>query len=125
MSYGGSLLPSATRLATAPIRLAAGVGHDAIDAGREAQRAIAVAGEEAFVGLVDAIVVRMVSEDVIDRVIARVEAAGVAQRLVDRMLQDGLGEQVAVLVLSGPELERVVAAAFPSPLPDEGIPHAL
>jgi len=125
MSYADSLLLSATRLATAPIRLAAEVGQDAIDAGREAQRAVAVASEEAFLGLVDAIVVRMVSEDVIDRVIARVEAAGVAQRVVDRMLQDGLIEQIAERVLSGPELERIVASAFQSALPDEVIAQAL
>ena len=125
MSYADSLLLSATRLATAPIRLAAEFGQDAIDAGREAQRAIAVAGEEAFLGLVDAIVVRIVSEDVIDRVIARVEAAGVAQRVVDRMLQDGLIEQIAERVLSGPELERIVASAFQSALPDEVIAQLL
>jgi len=125
MSPADSLLNTATRLATAPLRFAAEVGQDAIDAGREAQRAITAAGEEAFLGLVDAIVVRMVSEDVIDRVIERVEAAGVAQRVVDRMLQDGLIEQIAERVLAGPELERIVAAAFQSALPDEVIAQAL
>jgi hypothetical protein len=125
MSYTDSLLHTATRLATAPIRLSAEVGERAIDAGRDAQRAVTTSAEETMLGLLDAVVARLVSEDVIDRVIARVEAAEVAQRVIDRMLEDGLVEQIADRVLSGPELERIIAAAFQSALPDEVIAQVL
>ena len=122
---GESLIRTAGRLTTAPLRLGAEVGQIATDAARRAQDAAVAGGERAFFAALDAVVVRMVSEDVIDRVIERVEVAGVAQRVVDRTLQDGLIEQIAERVLAGPELERIVAAAFRSALPDEVIAQAL
>jgi hypothetical protein len=56
---------------------------------------------------------------VIDRVFERAEAAGVAQRVADRILEDGIAEQIAERAFSGPELERILAAAFKTALPDE------
>jgi hypothetical protein len=125
MSYTDSLLHTATRLATAPLRLGAEMSERAIDAGREAQRAVTASAEQTMLELLDAIVARMVSEEVIDRVVARVEAAEVAQRVVDRMLEDGMVEQIADRVLSGPELERIIVAAFQTALPDEVIAQLL
>ena len=125
MSSADSLLLTAARLATAPVRLGVDVGQAAIDAGRQAQRAIASSSEQALLSLLDATVARLVDEQVIDRVLERVEAAGVAQRVVDRILQDGVIEQIADRVLSGPELERMLAAAFQSALPEELIAQAL
>src|SRR5689334_11206098 len=88
MSSADSLLLTAARLATAPVRLGVDMGQAAIDAGRQAQRAIATSSEQALLSLLDGIVARLVDEQVIDRVLERVEAAGVAQRVVDRILED-------------------------------------
>jgi uncharacterized membrane-anchored protein YjiN (DUF445 family) len=120
-----SLLDTATRLATAPVGLGIEVSQGAIDAAQQAQRALVTRGEQASLGLLDAIVARMMDEQVIDRVLERAEAAGVAQRVVDRMLEDGMIEQIADRVLSGSELERMLAAAFRSALPEEVIAQLL
>jgi uncharacterized membrane-anchored protein YjiN (DUF445 family) len=125
MSSNESLLASATRLALAPARLGVGLGGEAVRAGRELQRAAAGAGERGLVALIDTIVARVLDDEVIDRVLDRVEAAGLAQHVVDRILEDGVMEQIADRLLAGPELERMLAAAFRSALPDELIAQAL
>ena len=68
---------------------------------------------------------RMLEQAVIDRVLERAEAAGIAQRVADRILEDGIAEQIAERVLSGPELERMLTAAFQSSLPEEVISQLL
>ena len=125
MISAGSLLHTATRLATAPLRLGLEVSQEARDAALQAQRALVTTGEQASLGLLDAIVSRMMDEQVIDRVLERAEATGVAQRVVVRMLEDGMIEQIADRVLAGPELERMLAAAFRSALPEELITQLL
>ncbi len=47
------------------------------------------------------------------------------QRIAEHMLEDGIAEQVADRVLSGPELERILTAAFQSTLPEELIAQVL
>jgi hypothetical protein len=117
------LMPA--RLATAPLRFGLEVGQEALDAGRDARRAITNAAEEALLAALDAVVARLVEEPVIDLVLARVEAAAVTQHVVDRMLADGVLEQVADRLLVGPELERVLVAAFASALPEKLITQLL
>jgi hypothetical protein len=125
MSSPRSLFDTAAQIATAPLRVAAQAGRGARDAATLAQEAILATGEGAFFALLDAVVARMMEDEVIDRVLQRAEAAGVAQRVVDRVLEDGMIEQIADRVLSGPELERIVAVAFRSALPEEVIDQLL
>jgi hypothetical protein len=125
MTSRRSLFDTATQLATAPLRIAMQAGREALDAAELAQEALLASGEQAFFALLDAVVARMMEDQVIDRVLERAEAMGVAQRVVDRVLEDGVIEQIADRVLSGPELERIVAAAFRSALPEEVIEQLL
>jgi len=120
-----ALLGAATQLATAPLRGAAQAAEEVQEAATRAQDAVVAAGKQAFVALLDAVVARMMQDDVIDRLLERAEAAGVAERVVDRVLTDGMVEQIADRVLTGPELERIVAAAFRSALPEEVIEQLL
>ena len=120
-----SLLDIAAQLASTPARAGGAVVALGIDVERRAQRRITTAAEQALVAVLDAIVTRVMSEDVIDRVFERAEAAGVAQRVADRILEDGIAEQIAERALSGPELERMLAAAFKSALPEELIAQLL
>jgi hypothetical protein len=120
-----SLFDAATQIATAPLRVAAYAGREARDTAKVAQEAILATGEQAFFALLDAVVTKMMEDQVIDRVLERAEAAGVAQRVVDRVLEDGVIEQIAERVLSGPEIERIVAAGFRSALPEEVIEQLL
>jgi hypothetical protein len=119
ISVDALLMPA--RLATAPVRF----GLDVLDAGRDARRAMAHAAEEALLAALDAVVSRLVEEQVIDLVLARVEAAELPQHVIDRILSDGVLEQVADRLLAGPELERVLAAAFASALPEKLITELL
>jgi hypothetical protein len=125
MTSPRSLFDAATQLATAPVRIATQAGRGALDAAALAQEALRASGEQAFIALLDAVVARMMEDQVLDRVLQRAEATGVAQRVVDRVLGDGIIEQVVDRVLSGPELERIVAAAFRSALPEEVIDQLL
>jgi hypothetical protein len=120
-----SLFDAATQLATAPLRVATQAGRGALDAAALMQEALLASGEQAFFALLDAVVARMMEDQVIDRVLQGAEATGVAQRVVDRVLGDGVIEQIADRLLSGPELERIVGAAFRSALPGEVIEQLL
>jgi hypothetical protein len=113
------------RILTAPLRLSSAIAEEALDAAQQGRQAIESATERAALTVLDAVVVRLLDDDVIDRLLARAEAAGVAQRVVDRILTDGVLEQVADRILSGPELERMLAAAFESALPEELIAQLL
>ena len=83
----------------APLR----VGQAALEAGtaaeRRAREEMAVLGERALLSAADAV--------------------------ITRMLDDGIAEQIAERVLRGPELERIIEAAFRSSLPDELITQLL
>lgn len=126
------LFELATRVAGVPLKLVDTVGQLGSDVerlgrdlARSARTTIASEAERVLFALLDAVVTRVMSEQVIDRVFERAEAAGVAQRVADRILEDGIAEQIAERALSGPELERMLAAAFKSALPEELIAQLL
>jgi hypothetical protein len=132
MNPAQSLFELATRVAEVPLKVVGAVGRlgsDVEQLGREVARGalttLSSEAERALFALLDAVVTRIMSEEVIDRVFERAEAAGVAQRVADRILEDGIAEQVAERAFSGPELERMLAAAFKSALPEELIGQLL
>jgi hypothetical protein len=118
-------LSLAARLASVPIKGAVAVGELGRGVERQVRTSLTGAAERIVFAAVDAVVARMLEEDVIDRVLERAEAAGVAQHVADRILEDGIAEQIVQRALAGPELERIVATAFASALPDEVIARLL
>jgi hypothetical protein len=125
MSSAQSLFDVTTRFASLPFRFGIGAGRLGKDLERRARGRIATAGEEALLATLDAVVDRLMRDQVIDRVLERAEVAGVAQRVADRILEDGIAEQIAERAFSGPELERIIGAAFRSALPEEVIAQLL
>lgn len=125
MSPLNALVQGATRMAAMPLRAAIGVGELSLDLERRGRAALMARSERILFDALDALVGRMLEQAVIDRVLERAEAAGIAQRVADRILEDGIAEQIAERVLSGPELERMLTAAFQSSLPEEVISQLL
>jgi hypothetical protein len=120
-----SLLDSAWHLATLPFAVAVEAGRDAADAGERAGRALAHSGERSLLRLLDAAMDAAVSERVLDRLLARIEEAGVVQRTAQHLLENGVVDQLADRLLNGPELPRMLRAAFRSELPDEVVAQLL
>ncbi|HEY2436214.1 MAG TPA: hypothetical protein VGH93_03475, partial [Solirubrobacteraceae bacterium] len=120
-----SLFQLATQVATAPLRVAVSAAEIGGRMERDARRALTSNAERALIAGLDAVVTRMLEEDVIDHVLERAETVGVAQRIADRILDDGIAEQIADRAFSGPELERILASAFRSALPEELIAQLL
>jgi len=125
MSVAESLAHAATGVATAPLRIALAATARGRSAELRARRTIESAAERALLAALDAVVGRLMHDEVIDRVLARAEAEGVAEHVVDRILEDGIAERVAERAFSGPELERVLESAFKSALPEELIAQLL
>ena len=120
-----ALAQAAARTAGLPFRVAAGLGELSMEVERQVRAALIKRGEAVVFGALDAVVSRMLEEDVIDRVLERAEATGIAQHVADRILEDEIAEQIAERLLSGPELERMLEAAFRSSLPDQLISELL
>jgi hypothetical protein len=120
-----TLAQAAARTAGLPFRVAAGLGERGLDVERQLRAALIKRGEAVAFGALDAVVSRMLEEDVIDRVLERAEATGIAQHVADRILEDEIAEQIAERLLSGPELERILETAFRSSLPDQLISELL
>jgi hypothetical protein len=120
-----ALAQAATRTAGLPFRVAAGIGERGLDIERQLRAAVIKRGEAVAFGALDAVVSRMLEEDVIDRVLERAEATGIAQHVADRILEDEIAEQIAERLLAGPELERILESAFRSSLPDQLISELL
>jgi hypothetical protein len=125
MSAAESLVHTATGVATAPLRIVVAASARGRSAELRARRTIASAAEQALLAALDAVVGRLMDDEVIDRVLARAKAEGVAEHVVDRILEDGIAEHVAERAFSGPELERVLESAFKSALPEELIAQLL
>ena len=125
MSAAESLARAATGVATAPLRIVLAASARGRSAELRARRTIESAAEQALLAALDAVVGRLMHDEVIDRVLARAEAEGVAEHVVDRILEDGIAERVAERAFSGPELERVLESAFKSALPEELIAQLL
>jgi hypothetical protein len=125
MSVLDSIYNAGARAARAPFSGAAGV----VEGGRAIERAarseIALRLDAALVGAFDALLTRLLEDDVIDRVLDRVESAAVAQRIAERLLDDGIAEQIAERVLAGPEAERLLAATLQGPLVEETVAQLL
>lgn len=119
------LLGSAWRLTTAPLRLGADLGRDAIDTGERVGRALRESREQLPLRLVDAAISALFGEQVLDRVLARIEETDVAERVAQRVLETGMLEPVVERVLSGPEVRRMLRSAFDSGLPDDVVAQLL
>jgi hypothetical protein len=120
-----SLFNAATQLANAPLRGVVALGESGRELERRTRTALTAASERTLLAGIDAILARVLDDEVIDHVLERAETAGVAQRVADRILEDGTVEQIAQRTFSGPELERMLAAAFASALPEEVIAQLL
>jgi len=125
LSLFDSLYHAGTQVAGAPFRSAAA----AIDGGRAIERRVRheVAGalDEAVLAAIDAVLARLLADDVLDRALDRIEQTGAAQRIATRLLDDGIAEQVAERALAGPEAERLLAAALRGPLVEETVAQLL
>jgi hypothetical protein len=125
MSLADDLYQTGARLAEAPLKGASA----AIDSGRTVERRVRGQLGEAIDGAVlatiDALLARLLADDVIDRVLDRIEQSGVAQRIAERLLDDGIAEQIAERALAGPEAERMLAAALRGPLVEETVAKLL
>jgi len=120
-----SLFNAATQLADVPLRGVVALSETARELERRTRTTLTAASERTVLAAIDAILARMLDDEVIDHVLERAQAAGLAQRVADRLLEDGIVEQIAQRTFSGPELERMLAAAFASALPEEVIAQLL
>jgi hypothetical protein len=120
-----SLVHAATGFATAPLRILVAASAHGRSAELRARRKLASAAEPALLAALDAVLGRLMNDELIDRVLARAKAERVAEHVVDRILEDGIAEHVAERAFSGPELERMLESAFKSALPEELVAQLL
>jgi hypothetical protein len=125
MSVLDSIYNQGARLARAPVDGAAAALSVGRAAGRQARAELEVALDDALMAVVDVLIERLLTEDVVDRAIARVEETGVAQRVAERLLEDGIFEQIARRALAGPEFERLLAETLRGPLVEEAVTKLL
>jgi hypothetical protein len=125
MSVFESIYRAGTEIARVPASGASAV----LSAGREVERrargGIASALDDALMATIDAVLTRLLAEDVVDRALTRIEDAEVAQRVTQRLLDNGIAEQIAERVLAGPEAERLLAVALRGPLVEEAVTQLL
>lgn len=103
-----------TRLVSAPVEGAIAAVAMGIVLERNTRSAVRSATGRMMLGLLDAVLERLLAEDALDLVMERLEAAEVPERVADRMLDDGIAERVAARVIKGPELERILVEALSS-----------
>ena len=109
-----TLYRQATRLAGVPAEATIGALAVGIVVERNARSALRSATGRASLGVLDALLERLLAEDALDLMIKRIEAAEVPERVADRMLDDGIAERVATRVIEGQELERMLVEALSS-----------
>lgn len=109
-----TLYRATTRLVGVPIEAAIGALAVGIVAERNARSALRSAGSRATLGVLDALLERLLADDALDLMIERIEVAEVPERVADRMLDDGIAQRVATRVIEGPELERMLVEALSS-----------